>query len=100
MEPQGSSSRTQKHDTVLYPKPNKSSSCNTYPHIYLRSILILFSHLRLGPPSGLLPSGFSMKLSTHFCTSTLEHPIIIRVNSMSNKLSSRFESNEVTLTRV
>jgi hypothetical protein len=34
--------------------------------IFLRSILIPFSHLRLGPSSGLFPSGFSTKTLCNF----------------------------------
>ena len=43
--------------TCPYPEPDQSSPC---PHIPLpwRSILILSSHLQLGLPSGLFPSGF------------------------------------------
>jgi hypothetical protein len=42
--------------TGLYIEPHES---NTYPHsISLRSILILSSHLRVGFPIGLFPSGF------------------------------------------
>jgi hypothetical protein len=36
-------------------------------HPNLRSILILFSHLRLGLPSGLFPSGYMHSSSPHVC---------------------------------
>jgi hypothetical protein len=52
MEPEGSLPRSQEPSTDPYREPDRS---NPY---HLRSILILSTHLRLGLPSGLFPSGF------------------------------------------
>ena len=50
MEPGSSSAHSQKPATCSYPEPDQS------PHLTSsRSILILFLHLGLGLPSGLIP---------------------------------------------
>ena len=48
--------------TSSYPEPDQSSPC---PHPTTeRYTLLIFSHLRLGLPSGVFPSGFSTQTNT------------------------------------
>ena len=57
MEPQSSLPYSQAPANCPYPEPTPSSPHNPFP-IPWRSILILYSHLRLGLLNGLFPSGF------------------------------------------
>ena len=57
MVPEGSLPHSQVPATCPYPEPNSDQSKPWHPTSW-RSILILSSHLRLGLPRGLLPSGF------------------------------------------
>ena len=60
MEPEGSLPYSQAPATCPCPEPTPSSPHNPCPTSW-RSILILSSHLRLGLPNGLFPSGFPTK---------------------------------------
>jgi hypothetical protein len=55
MEPEGSLLCSQEPSTGPYPETDQSSPYHPIPS-HLRSILILFTNLRLGLPSGLFPS--------------------------------------------
>jgi hypothetical protein len=57
MGPEGSLPSSQEPSTGPYPEPDQSSPHHPILSL-LRSILILPTHLRLGLPSGLFPSGF------------------------------------------
>jgi hypothetical protein len=53
MEPEGSLPCSQEHSTGPHPEPDRSS-----PYHSIVSVLTLSTHIRLGLPSGLFPSGF------------------------------------------
>jgi hypothetical protein len=81
MEHEGSLLCSQEPAIGPYPEPDKS-----IPHppkfIFLTSILILFSHLSLGLPSGLVPSGFPTEIL--FCIS--HPPCMLRAAPLSSSL--------------
>jgi hypothetical protein len=64
MEPEGSLPCSQEPSTGPYPQPDQSSLY--HPILSLRSILILSTHLHLGLPSGLFPSGFPTNILYEF----------------------------------
>ena len=71
MEPKGSLLHSQEPTKCLYSELDQSSPCPPPNPISWRSILILSSHLCLGLPSALLPSGV--------CTKTLYAPLLFPI---------------------
>jgi hypothetical protein len=67
----------QKNLSRVYPEPQAFSP--HLPPIFLRSILILSSHLRLGLQSRLIPSGFQTKVSYAFTISPMRATCPIRL---------------------
>jgi hypothetical protein len=69
-EPQGLLPSSQEASTCSYPEPYHSSPLHPFL-ISLRAILILSTHLRLGLPSGLFPSGFPTNILYVFLLSPI-----------------------------
>jgi len=67
MEPEGSLPCSQGPDTGP-----RCIQCTPSHSISLRSVLILSSHLRLGLPTGLFPSGFPTKILYAILTSPMQ----------------------------
>jgi hypothetical protein len=79
MEPEGSLPCSQEPSTGPYPQPDGFSS----HHPILRSILVISTHLRLGLPSGLFPSGFS----TNILYAYLFSPFVLHALVISSSLT-------------
>ena len=82
MEPKGSLPQSQETATYPYPEPDKSS--HRSPNVFLEYPFNFVSHLRLGIPSGLLPSGFpaqnALSLIRATCTAH-SHSFVEQYNS-------------------
>ena len=84
MQPEHSLPHSQQPATFLCPEPDQF-----IPHIYLRYILILFSHiLVVGFPSGFILSGFPTKILHAFFLPYVPHvlPILFLVWSFGQYL--------------
>jgi hypothetical protein len=71
MKPGGSLPCSQEPSTGPYPEPGRSSPYHRILSLVLRSILISSTHLRLGLPSGLFPSGFPNNILYAFLVSPI-----------------------------
>ena len=81
MKPEGLLPHSQVPATCPYPEPAQSSPYLVHPTFW-RPILMLYSHLCLGLPTGLLPSGFPIKtlytpLPSSWRATCLSHPILL-----------------------
>ena len=70
MEPGGSMPHSQGLSNNPYPELNQPNSSYLIP-IYIKSILILSSHLRLGLHEGLFPVGLPVKILKAFLPSSI-----------------------------
>jgi hypothetical protein len=105
MEPEGSIPHSQEFSTCPYPEPDQSSPHHPNP-TSPRSILILSTHLHLGLPIGLLPSGLpTNNLCTFLLNSIIQssllcnflHPPVTSLLFGSNILLSTLFSNSISL---
>ena len=92
MEPEGSLLLLHVPATSPYVEPDQSNPCPP-PHLTSwRSILILFSHLRLSLPSGLFPSGPSPQKPVRFFP--LPHMCYMLRPSFSSRFDLRSEKRQ------
>ena len=92
MEPGGLLLHSQELSNNPYPEPNQTDS--SYWCIFLRSILILSSHLHLGLPKGLFPAGKQQILKSLLPSSILTTwPIYINLLDLItlNMLGKRYK---------
>jgi hypothetical protein len=69
IEPEGSLPCSQEPSTCSYPEPDRFSSY--HPHPISKTQVLLSTHLRLGLPSGLFPSGFPTNILYTFLFSPI-----------------------------
>jgi hypothetical protein len=86
MEPEGSLPCSQEPSTGPYTEPDQSNPYHTIRSL-LRSISLLSTHLRLGLPTGLFPSGFLTNILYAF----LFVPLVLHVLAISSSFTWLFE---------
>jgi hypothetical protein len=90
-EPKGSSPCSQEPSTGPCPEPDRSSPY--HPILSLRSILILSTHLRLGLPNGLFPSGFPTNILYAFLVSPSTKRKLIKISVFLFLRGAELQSN-------
>jgi hypothetical protein len=93
MEPEASLPCSQEPFTGPYPEPDQSNP--SHP-ISLKSILISSTHLRLGLPSGLFPSGFPTNILYTFLFSPIRGFYYVNKLGINSEQEKGRESNSST----